>query len=61
MVNDGISTEIVRNVLGHSSNYAIRHYAKMDIESMRMCSLPVSAPSGLFSELLSGKEIEYDV
>lgn len=61
MVNDGISTEIVRNVLGHSSNYAIRHYAKMDIESMRMCSLPVSAPSGLFSELLSRKEAEYDI
>lgn len=61
MVNDGISTEIVRNVLGHSSSYAIRHYARIDVESMRICTLPVSMPSGLFFELLSGGEARYDV
>lgn len=55
MINDNISTEIVRKVLGHGTQYALKYYAKIDIESMRLCPLPVPAPSGIFSELLSWK------
>lgn len=55
MINDSISTEIIRKVLGHGTQYALKYYAKIDIESMRLCPLPVPAPSGIFAELLSWK------
>ena len=55
MINDNVSMEVVRRVLGHGTRHAIKHYAKIDIESMRLCPLPVPAPSGSFAELLSWK------
>ena len=57
MINDGISTEIVRKVLGHGTRHALKHYARMDMESMRLCPLPVPDPSGAFAEILSGKGV----
>jgi integrase len=56
MINDGVSTEVVRKVLGHSTKHALRHYARIDIESMRLCPLPVPEPTGTFADILSGKE-----
>lgn len=56
MVNDKVSTEIVRKVLGHGTKHAIRHYARIDIENMRLCPLPAPKPSGIFSEMLFWKE-----
>jgi len=56
MINDGIPTEIVRKVLGHETRHALRHYARIDIESMRLCPLPVPEPSGAFERLLFSKE-----
>lgn len=55
MINDNISTEVVRRVLGHGTKHAIKHYARIDIESMRLCPLSVPEPSGIFAELLSWK------
>lgn len=55
MINDKVSTEVVRRVLGHGTKYAIRHYAKIDMQSMRLCPLPVPEPSGTFGEILSWK------
>ena len=46
MVNDGISYETVRKVLGHDSPNAIRHYARLDIQMLRNCALACPAPSG---------------
>jgi integrase/recombinase XerD len=57
MVNDGVSTEIVRKVLGHDTKYALKHYARIDMESMRLCPLPVPNPTGTFADCLSGKEV----
>lgn len=56
MVNEKVSTEIVRKVLGHSTKHAIRHYTKLDIESMRLCPLLPPEPHGIFAEKLSWKE-----
>ena len=56
MVNDNVPTEIVRKVLGHGTKYAIQHYAKIDIESMRLCPLQPPQPSGIFSKMLMWKE-----
>ena len=61
MVNDRISTEVVRKVLGHGTKHAIRHYTRMDVENMRLCPLPAPKPSGIFSELLSWKEDDVHV
>lgn len=61
MVNEGVSTEVVRKVLGHGTKYAIRHYAKIDMRSMRLCPLKVPEPTGLFAERLAWKDGERDV
>lgn len=53
LVNDSVPTEIVRRVLGHGTRHALKHYARIDIESMRLCPLSVPEPSGTFAELLS--------
>ncbi len=55
MVNNGVPTETVRRIMGHGTSYALRHYAKIDIESMRICPLPVPEPSGIFAENLCWK------
>lgn len=47
MINDNVSTEVVRRVLGHGTKHAIKHYARIDIESMRLCPLSVPEPSGI--------------
>ena len=39
MVNDNASYEVVRRILGHSNPDVIKHYAKADIENLRMCSI----------------------
>ena len=61
MVNDRISTEVVRKVLGHGTKHAIRHYTRMDVENMRLCPLPAPKPSCIFSELLSWEEDDVHV
>lgn len=55
MVNDKLPTEVVRKVLGHGTKYALKHYVKIDIESMKLCALPVPEPTGHFAELLKMK------
>ena len=55
MIYDKVSTEVVRRVLGHGTKYAIKHYVKIDIESMRICPLSVPEPRGTFAKMLSAK------
>lgn len=55
MVNDRVSTEVVRKVLGHGTKHAIRHYARLDIENMRLCPLAAPEPTGIFAEVLLWK------
>lgn len=57
MVNDGASYETVRKILGHTDPNVIKHYAKTDIEKLRLCSIEPPAPSGLFGCYLSGKKV----
>lgn len=57
MVNDGVSYEVVRRILGHSDPDVIKHYAKVDIENLRLCSIEPPAPTGLFYDYLLGKEV----
>lgn len=55
MVNNDISYETVRKVLGHSSQSAIKHYARIDIESLRRYSLMPPLPTGKFGAFLYGE------
>ena len=57
MVNDGTPYEVVRRILGHSDPDVIKHYAKADIENLRMYSIDPPVPTGLFGSYLSGKEV----
>ena len=52
MVNDSVSYETVRRILGHSSDNAIKHYARIDIERLRPYCLIPPAPTGSFREFL---------
>ena len=57
MVNDGASYETVRKILGHSHPDVIKHYARTDIENLRLCSIDPPVPSGFFEDYLSGKKV----
>ena len=52
MVNDDIPYETVRKVLGHSSNNALKHYARIDVEKLRKYSLTPPAPTNKFLTFL---------
>ena len=52
MVNNGLSYEITRQVLGHHDRNVIRHYVSLDIEKLRTCSLEAHPASGLYLEFL---------
>ncbi len=57
MVNDGGSYETVRKILGHNDPNVIKHYARTDIENLRLCALEPPASSGLFAGFLSGRMV----
>lgn len=57
MVNDDVSYEVVRRILGHTDPDVIKHYAKADIENLRLCSIVPPAASGRFLQFLSGKKV----
>ena len=53
MANTGEPYEQIRKVLGHRSPDAIKHYAKLDVERLRLCALEARAPSGFFEAFLN--------
>lgn len=55
MVNDGVPYEVTRRTLGHRDQDAIRHYAKLDVEQLRLYALEPPAATGCFAEILSGR------
>ncbi len=55
MVNDNTSYETVRKILGHSSNNAIKHYARIDVEKLRRYCLEPPEASGNFKAFLQGE------
>lgn len=57
MVNDDVSYDVVRRILGHTDPDVIKHYAKADIENLRLCSIDPPEASGQFLEFLSGKKV----
>ncbi|WP_287715453.1 tyrosine-type recombinase/integrase [Blautia sp.] len=56
MINDNVSTEVVRRVLGHGTKHAIRLMPGSTSRACGSAPLEVPAPSGSFAELLSRKD-----
>ena len=56
MVNNGMSYDAARKVLGHESPESIKHYVALDVESLRRCAIDVPDVKGIFADHLSGKE-----
>ena len=57
MVNEGTSYDTVRRILGHSDPDIIKHYARTDIENLRMCAIDPPLPTGFFSDYLTRKKV----
>lgn len=57
MINNDISYETVRKILGHSSDNAIKHYAKIDVEKLRQYCLEPPQISGKFKAFLKAEVI----
>ena len=49
MVNNGLTYNEVRRMIGHTSDDAIKHYASLDINHLRLCSLEVYPATGRFA------------
>jgi len=56
MVNNDVPYEVVRKVLGHTDPQAVRHYAKVDLENLRLYAIDVPTPSGIFAKILQGRK-----
>lgn len=57
MVNEGTAYDTVRRILGHSDPDMIKHYARTDIENLRMCAIDPPLPTGFFSDYLTRKKV----
>lgn len=55
MVNDGVSYEVVRRILGHKDPNVVQHYAALDVNNLRLCALQTPEPTGYFKDLLEGR------
>jgi len=55
MVNDNVPYDAVRKTLGHIDINAIKHYARLDIEQLRLYALPVPEATGAFADFLAGR------
>lgn len=58
-INNGMTYEEMRVVIGHKSAEAIKHYAELNDTELRKCTMPVNKPSGQFSKYLEGKAVCY--
>jgi site-specific recombinase XerD len=54
LIAEQMPYDVVRYALGHVDPNSTRHYVQFAIESLRVCSLEVPPPSGLFKQYLEG-------
>ncbi len=58
LVNDDVPYEAVRKILGHTDPRSITHYAKIDLDNLRLYALEAPSPSGNFETYLSGRALQ---
>lgn len=54
MVNDDVPYEVVRRTLGHTDVNAIKSYARLDVEQLRLYTLETPKATGNFAKFLAG-------
>lgn len=57
MVNEGVSYEVVRRILGHKDPNVVQHYAALDANNLRNCTLQAPEPTGYLKALLEGRAV----
>lgn len=57
IINNGMTYEETRRVLGHTEANAVKNYAVLDVERLRQCACAVPEPAGFFKDFLEGKEV----
>lgn len=57
MVNEGVSYEVVRRILGHKDPNVVQHYAALDVNNLRNCALQAPEPTGYLKDLLEGRAV----
>ena len=55
MINNGLSYEIVRYVLGHNCEDTVNKYVSLYVNHLRQCALSVHEPAGIFKRFLAGE------
>jgi site-specific recombinase XerD len=61
MINNLVSYDVVRKILGHTDPDAVKHYARVDIERLRDYAIEPPEPSGCFKEFLEGRRRYEDI
>lgn len=56
MVNEGGGYQLARKTLGHADPESIRHYARLEVEALRLCAVEAPPPSGWLALVLAGAE-----
>jgi integrase len=52
LVSEDVPYSVIQKILGQDDPNSIKHYAKIDIDKLRVYALDVPPPSGLFAERL---------
>lgn len=53
LISEKVPYTVVAKILGHESDGALKNYVRLDVESLRSCSLAAPIPTGLFAEMLA--------
>ena len=53
LISEKVPYVVVRKILGHDSDGALKNYVRLDVEALRSCSLSAPTPTGLFAGMLA--------
>lgn len=54
LIRENVPYSVVQEILGHEDPNSTKHYARIDIEHLRIYALEVPAPAGAFAQYLDG-------
>lgn len=57
LVNVAVPYEAIRKILGHTDPDAVKHYAKLDVERLRLYAVEVPEATGFFKRFLEGGRV----
>lgn len=57
MINDGVSYDVVKSILGHSNYNTINHYAVLDVDKLRLCTLNPPPLTGYLKKFINSEVV----